>query len=31
VVLVFRVAPSTVFAFGKGDVYSQTRWRFGPD
>jgi Pyridoxamine 5'-phosphate oxidase len=28
-VLVFRVAPSTVFAFGKGDVYSQTRWRFG--
>jgi general stress protein 26 len=31
VVLVFQVAPSTVFAFGKGDVYSQTRWRFGPD
>ena len=31
VVLVFRVAPSTVFAFGKGDVYSQTRWSFGQD
>jgi hypothetical protein len=31
VVLVLEVAPSTVFAFGKGDVYSQTRWRFGTD
>lgn len=27
--LVFEVAPSTVFAFGKGGYYSQTRWRFG--
>jgi uncharacterized pyridoxamine 5'-phosphate oxidase family protein len=26
--LVYQVAPSTVFAFGKGDEYSQTRWRF---
>ncbi|WP_093801145.1 pyridoxamine 5'-phosphate oxidase family protein [Streptomyces sp. Wb2n-11] len=26
--LVFRVAPSTAFGFGKG-VYSQTRWLFG--
>jgi hypothetical protein len=22
------VAPCTAFAFGKGDEYSQTRWRF---
>ena len=27
-VLVFRVAPSTAFGFGKGQVFSQTRWRF---
>lgn len=27
-VLVFRVAPSTVFGFGKGTPSSQTRWRF---
>ncbi len=27
-VLAWRVTPSTVFAIGKGDVYSQTRWRF---
>jgi hypothetical protein len=26
--LVFRVEPSTIFGFGKGDVFSQTRWRF---
>jgi nitroimidazol reductase NimA-like FMN-containing flavoprotein (pyridoxamine 5'-phosphate oxidase superfamily) len=26
--LVFRVAPSTAFGFGKGKSYSQTRWRF---
>jgi general stress protein 26 len=26
--LVFAVAPCTAFAFGKGDEYSQTRWRF---
>lgn len=25
--IVFAVAPHTVFAFGKGEVYSQTRWR----
>jgi len=25
---VFEVAPTTVFGFGKGDTYSQTRWRF---
>ena len=28
--LVFEVAPSTAFGFGKG-AYSQTRWRFGRD
>jgi len=28
--LVYEVAPSTAFGFGKGDVYSQTRWRFAP-
>jgi hypothetical protein len=28
-VLVFRVDPSTVFGFGKGEPFSQTRWRFG--
>jgi nitroimidazol reductase NimA-like FMN-containing flavoprotein (pyridoxamine 5'-phosphate oxidase superfamily) len=26
--LVFEVAPTTVFGFGKGDEFSQTRWRF---
>jgi nitroimidazol reductase NimA-like FMN-containing flavoprotein (pyridoxamine 5'-phosphate oxidase superfamily) len=26
--LVFRVAPRKAFGFGKGDVFSQTRWRF---
>ena len=26
--LVFRVAPTTVFGFGKGTTFSQTRWRF---
>ena len=28
-VLVFRVDPSTAFGFGKGEPFSQTRWRFG--
>jgi nitroimidazol reductase NimA-like FMN-containing flavoprotein (pyridoxamine 5'-phosphate oxidase superfamily) len=28
VALVFEVAPTTVFGFGKGAVFSQTRWRF---
>lgn len=28
VALVYRVAPSTAFGFGKGDPFSQTRWRF---
>jgi nitroimidazol reductase NimA-like FMN-containing flavoprotein (pyridoxamine 5'-phosphate oxidase superfamily) len=27
-VLVYRVAPTTVFGFGKGEQFSQTRWRF---
>lgn len=27
-VLVYRVAPSTAFGFGKGTRFSQTRWRF---
>jgi nitroimidazol reductase NimA-like FMN-containing flavoprotein (pyridoxamine 5'-phosphate oxidase superfamily) len=27
-VLVFEVAPRTVFGFGKGETFSQTRWRF---
>lgn len=27
-VLVFRVDPTTVFGFGKGTPYSETRWRF---
>jgi len=31
VVLVFAVAPTTAFGFGKGDAYSQTRWRFARD
>ena len=26
---VFAVAPDTAFGFGKGEPYSQTRWRFG--
>jgi hypothetical protein len=26
--LVYRVAPSTGFGFGKGKAFSQTRWRF---
>ncbi|MFE4666838.1 pyridoxamine 5'-phosphate oxidase family protein [Streptomyces sp. NPDC056716] len=26
---VFSVAPRTVFGFGKGEPFSQTRWRFG--
>jgi Pyridoxamine 5'-phosphate oxidase len=26
--LLYRVAPSTAFGFGKGDQYSQTRWGF---
>lgn len=26
--LVFEVAPHTVFGFGKGDEFTQTRWRF---
>ncbi|MFF8912710.1 pyridoxamine 5'-phosphate oxidase family protein [Streptomyces sp. NPDC015032] len=29
VALVFEVSPRTVFGFGKGAVFSQTRWRFG--
>ncbi len=28
VALVFEVAPQKVFAFGKGDEFGQTRWRF---
>jgi hypothetical protein len=28
VVLVFEVAPRKAFGFGKGDRFSQTRWRF---
>ena len=28
--LVFEVAPLTVFGFGKGEPYSQTRYRFPP-
>ncbi len=27
-VLLYRVAPSVAFGFGKGSQYSQTRWRF---
>jgi hypothetical protein len=26
--LVYRVAPTTVLGFGKGESFSQTRWRF---
>ena len=29
--LVFEVAPVTAFGFGRGDTYSQTRWRFDGD
>lgn len=28
VALVFEVAPITAFGFGKGETFSQTRWRF---
>lgn len=28
---VFEIAPSTAFGFGKGEVFSQTRWRFGEE
>jgi hypothetical protein len=28
VALVFEVAPTTAFGFGKGAVFSQTRWQF---
>jgi hypothetical protein len=28
VALVFAVAPTTAFGFGKGSTFSQTRWRF---
>ena len=27
-VLVYRVTPATVLGFGKGNLFSQTRWRF---
>jgi uncharacterized pyridoxamine 5'-phosphate oxidase family protein len=27
--LVFEVQPTTAFGFGKGEQFSQTRWRFG--
>jgi hypothetical protein len=27
-VLVYELAPTTAFAFGKGESFSQTRWRF---
>jgi hypothetical protein len=26
--LVFKVTPTTIFGFGKGESFSQTRWRF---
>ena len=26
--LVYQVAPTTAFGFGKGEAFSQTRWRF---
>jgi general stress protein 26 len=26
--VVYEVAPTTAFGFGKGDTFSQTRWRF---
>ena len=28
VALVFEIAPVTAFGFGRGEAYSQTRWRF---
>jgi len=28
VALVFAVAPASAFGFGKGNVFSQTRWQF---
>jgi len=28
VALVYEVAPTTIFGFGKGESFSQTRWRF---
>jgi nitroimidazol reductase NimA-like FMN-containing flavoprotein (pyridoxamine 5'-phosphate oxidase superfamily) len=28
VAVVYRVTPKKVFGFGKGDTFSQTRWRF---
>ena len=28
-VLLYRVTPTTVLGFGKGEQFSQTRWRFG--
>jgi hypothetical protein len=28
--LVYEVVRTTAFGFGKGDVNSQTRWRFQP-
>jgi len=31
VALVYEVAPTTAFGFGKGKEFSQTRWRFRPD
>jgi hypothetical protein len=27
-VLVYELAPAKAFGFGKGDSFSQTRWRF---
>lgn len=27
-VLVYRVTPTKVFGYGRGDVFSATRWRF---
>jgi hypothetical protein len=28
IALVFAVAPATAFGFGKGALFSQTRWQF---
>ena len=28
-VLLYRVTPTTVLGFAKGEQFSQTRWRFG--
>ena len=28
IAVVYRVAPARAFAFGRGEAYSQTRWRF---